>query len=263
MKSLYATISKRASSPSKAGSSVGGSSRRSRVTNEWFDSSPPRGGGGGGGRRMTAPPSAPPRRHRSSLNLNGGSRVYSDENSRRTSPWTTPAGSMKRSTMSRVSSSGRSQQTRPSNPSPFTRSTVNLRYGAGEEETKERKRSRVERRKTISSYDDVMENRDLPRFENTSGGTGSRSRSVMYGGSGGGGGGGHRESVSIRSDASSRGGRLFGQSDDGGADSDVGGSTRRPAPDMRRLLLNNVNASRKKSGGGGGGSGGRHVIRAI
>ena len=30
------------------------------------------------------------------------------------------------------------------------------------------------------------------------------------------------------------GGRLFGQSDDGGADSDVGGSTRRPAPDMRR-----------------------------
>lgn len=226
---------------------------------------------------MTAPPSAPPRRHRSSLNLNGGSSVYSDENSRRTSPWTTPAGSMKRSTMSRVSSSGRSQQTRPSNPSTFTRSTVNLRYGAGEEETKERKRSRVERRKTISSYDDVMENRDLPRFENASGGggTGSRSRSVMYGGSGGG--GGHRESVSIRSDASSRGGRLFGQSDDGGADSDVGGSTRRPAPDMRRLLLNNVNASRKKSGGGGGGkdssddgsggsaggSGGRHVIRAI
>ena len=87
MKSLYATISKRASSPSKAGSSVGGSryegaqfefaadlpkiylynSRRSRVTNEWFDSSPPRGGGGGGGRRMTAPPSAPPRRHRNSI----------------------------------------------------------------------------------------------------------------------------------------------------------------------------------------------------
>ena len=96
-------------------------------------------------------------------------------------------------------------QTRPSNPSTITRSTVNLRYGAGEEETKERKRSRVERRKTISSYDDVMENRDLPRFENASGGggTGSRSRSVMYGGSGGG--GGHRESVSIRSDASSRG----------------------------------------------------------
>ena len=27
---------------------------------------------------------------------------------------------------------------------------------------------------------------------------------------------------------------MFGQSDDGGADSDVGGSTRRPAPDMRR-----------------------------
>merc|ERR1719422_2625749 len=103
------------------------------------------------------------------------------------------ARSMKRSTMSKVSSSGRSQQTRPSNPSTITRSTVNLRYGAGEEETKERKRSRVERRKTISSYDDVMENRDLPRFENASGGggSGSRSRSVMYGGSGGG--GGHRE----------------------------------------------------------------------
>ena len=97
-------------------------------------------------------------------------------------------------------------QTRPSNPSTITRSTVNLRYGAGEEETKERKRSKVERRKTISSYDDVMENRDLPRFENASGGgggTGSRSRSVMYSGSSGG--GGHRESVSIRSDASSRG----------------------------------------------------------
>jgi len=274
MKSLYATISKRATSPSKAGSSTGGS-RRSRVTNEWFDSSPTRGGAGGGGRRQTAPPSAPPRRGRSSLNLNGGSSVYSDDN--RTSPWTTPAGSMKRT--STLVSSGRSQS-RPSNT--VTRSTVNLRYGGngGESNEEERKRSRsggnsrIERRKTISSYDDVPDNRNLPRFESASGGGSSRrSVAVMHGG----GGGNNRESMSIRSDASSRGGRVFGQSEDGGADSDVGGSTRRPAPDMRRLLLNNVNTARKKSGGGGGGGGkdsdsgsggsggggGRHVIRAI
>ena len=53
MKSLYATISKRATSPSKAGSSTGGS-RRSRVTNEWFDSSPTRGGAGGKADFMTS-----------------------------------------------------------------------------------------------------------------------------------------------------------------------------------------------------------------
>ena len=33
---------------------------------------------------------------------------------------------------------------------------------------------------------------------------------------------------------------MFGQSDDGGADSDVGGSTRRPAPDMRRYMQRGI-----------------------
>ena len=72
---------------------------------------------------------------------------------------------MKRTT-SRVSSSGRSQQqSRPSNA--ITRSSVNLRYGGGGESNEDsRKRSRsgnsqIERRKTISSYDDVLDNRDV------------------------------------------------------------------------------------------------------
>ena len=73
-------------------------------------------------------------------------------------------------------------------------------------DSSERRRSRsgtLERRKTISSYDDMMGNRDLPRFENGSssaGGGGGSRRSTAFGG------GGNRESMSIRSDASSRGG---------------------------------------------------------
>jgi hypothetical protein len=115
---------------------------------------------------------------------------------------------------------------------------------------------------TISNVDCMnASSRDLPKFE-------TRGRQHQY----------HpgRESSLMRSDASSSGGggggghsgRLFGQGDDGVADPEVGGSSRRPAPDMRRLLLNSVNVSRRKSSASKDSSddnagGTRHVIRAI
>jgi hypothetical protein len=161
VKSLYATIAKRATSPTRK-TSTNGSGRRSRVSNEWFD-----GNGHSGSARSGSAPSAPPRKHRSSLNLNGSS-VYSDNSGGR-SAWTTPAGSIKRS--SRVSAPPPSKSTsQPPQRSSYRHSTANLAKRSDVDEVdssgysgsgRPRKTSKIERRKTISSYDDMMENRKV------------------------------------------------------------------------------------------------------
>ena len=80
-----------------------------------------------------------------------------------------------------------------------------LREGGG----RGRSGAKLERRKTISSYDDVLENRDPPRFESHR----------------------HRDLSSSR---------YFGQDDD----SD---DRERTAPNMRKFLLSNVNLARRPS----------------
>lgn len=227
VKSLYASIKR--GSKKKKNSGIGS-------PKDWFTSSP--------ARRGTEPPSAPPRKHRSTSQLGGSTSHISDISGNRS--WNayngTPSQSATSSLRRQRPSSYHPSSTAPrsggimrggnkyhTSQSHHTTSNVNIATNPPSDhaddysDSPKRRSSRVERRKTISSYNDIMENRDPPRFEDYK--RHSRPGSSMSGG-----------------------GRFFGQST-GDDDSDTADDRRlsRPAPDMRRLLLNNVNVSRRKS----------------
>ena len=233
VKSLYATITrgnKKNKNNKDKDTNSGGFAPK-----EWFASSK--------ARRGINPPSAPPRKHRSTSQLGGSTSHISDVSAGNRS-WNAYNGNH-----SNTSSLKRSRPNsyHPASSAPrsggimrggsnyhnqqqqhHTTSTVNISsndHMTNYSSDPKRRSSRVERRKTISSYDDLMENRDPPRFEDY------RNRHSRPG-----------------SSLSGNGGRFFGQpSGEDESDEHEDRRRTRPAPDMRRLLLNNVNVSRRKS----------------
>lgn len=219
MKSLYSSITKGHSGKKKP-------SRVEHANKDWFDKS----------EYMNRPtrPTRPPRRNRGSSYLGSGgeggssttydrapvngrgpeSSLYSDNSTGRR--WNTFSGGKNNSShaqhTSSSSTSPRKPQPRPRTQVPYGGSTANLsdsriRNNAGER--RGRSDVKLERRKTISSYDDMLENRDPPRFEEHR----------------------HRELSSSR---------FFGQ--DGDSD-----DRERAAPNMRKYLLSSVNLARRPS----------------
>lgn len=221
VKSLYSSI-KKSGKKKKSNKAT----RPESASKDWFD----RGSTG------SSTPTRPPRRHR--LSSQGSSHYrepsrapegsqYTDNSSGR--HWQTYSASTgtsrhqsPHSTLTKPQPKPRyrgyggssvnlsSQQQQPANGTTYNKtSSVVTRSHPSDSLSRRGRTAKVERRKTIASYDDLGENRDPPRFEE------------------------HR-----RRDLSSS--RYFGQDDE--VD-----ERDRPAPDMRKYLLSGVNLARRQS----------------